>query len=143
MVDDAHALGVIGKGGRGTASYFDLVDETDMTMGTFSKSLASIGGWVVGPERVINFIKHTSPALIFAASPTASSVAAAIESLRIIQAEPWRVDKLIENADYLREGFKRSGFNVIQSKTGVIPVIIGDDTLCFVFWRRLLMQVFL
>lgn len=137
MVDDAHALGVIGKGGRGTASYFDLVDETDMTMGTFSKSLASIGGWVVGPERVINFIKHTSPALIFAASPTASSVAAAIESLRIIQAEPWRVDKLIENADYLREGFKRSGFNVIQSKTGVIPVIIGDDTLCFVFWRRL------
>lgn len=137
MVDDAHALGVIGKGGRGTASYFGLEAETDLTMGTFSKSLASLGGWVVGDERVINYIKHTSPALIFSASPTPASVAAALEALRIMRAEPWRIDQLIANADYLREGFKRSGFRIIESKTGVIPVIVGDDTLCFVFWRRL------
>lgn len=137
MVDDAHALGVIGKGGRGTASYFGLDAETDMTMGTFSKSLASLGGWVVGEERVINYIKHTSPALIFSASPTPASVAAALTALRIMRAEPERIDHLIANADYLRNGFKAMGFRIIESKTGVIPVIIGDDTLTFIFWRRL------
>lgn len=137
MVDDAHALGVIGKVGRGTASHFGLDAETDLIMGTFSKSLASLGGWVVGDERVINYIKHTSPALIFSASPTPASVAAALESLRIMQAEPERITQLIDNANYMREGFKRSGFKIIESKTGVIPVIIGDDTLTFIFWRRL------
>lgn len=137
MVDDAHALGVIGKGGRGTASYFGLDDDVDLTMGTFSKSLASLGGWVVGDERVINYIKHTSPALIFSASPTPASVAAALEALRIMIAEPERIDNLIANADYLRAGFKASGFRILESKTAVIPVIIGDDTLTFIFWRRL------
>ena len=137
MVDDAHSMGVIGKGGRGTASHFGLEDETDLTMGTFSKSLASLGGWVVGDERVINYIKHTSPALIFSASPTPSSVAAAIEALKIIREEPERLDRLRENADYLRNGFKEMGYTVIDGITGVIPVIIGDDTLTFIFWRRL------
>jgi 8-amino-7-oxononanoate synthase len=137
MVDDAHALGVIGKGGRGTASYYGLDDETDLIMGTFSKSLASLGGWVVGEERVINYIKHTSPALIFSASPTPASVAAALMALQIMKDEPERLTHLIDNANYLREGFKRSGFKVIDSETGVIPVIIGDDTLTFIFWRRL------
>jgi 8-amino-7-oxononanoate synthase len=137
MVDDAQALGVIGKGGRGTASYYGLDAETDLTMGTFSKSLASLGGWVVGDERVINYIKHTSPALIFSASPTPASVAAALEALRIMKAEPERLTQLIDNANYLREGFKRSGFKIIESQTGVFPVIIGDDTLTFIFWRRL------
>lgn len=137
MVDDAHALGVIGKGGRGTASYFGLEDETDLTMGTFSKSLASLGGWVVGDERVINYIKHTSPALIFSASPTPASVAAAIESLKIIREDPGRIDRLKANADYLRNGFREMGYKVIDGITGVIPVIVGDDTLAFIFWRRL------
>ncbi len=137
MVDDAHALGVIGKGGRGTASHFGLEAETDLTMGTFSKSLASLGGWVVGDERVINYIKHTSPALIFSASPTPASVASAIEALRIIREEPERLDQLKANADYLRNGFKEMGYKVIDGITGVIPVIVGDDTLAFIFWRRL------
>ena len=106
MVDDAHALGVIGKGGRGTASYFGLDDETDLTMGTFSKSLASLGGWVVGEERVINYIKHTSPALIFSASPTPASVAARSDGARIMRAEPERIDHLIANADYMRRGLQ-------------------------------------
>lgn len=137
MVDDAHSMGVIGEGGRGTASHFGLVDDVDLTMGTFSKSLASLGGWVVGDERVINYIKHTSPALIFSASPTPSSVAAAIESLRIIRSEPERLDQLRANADYLRAGFKEMGYKVIDGITGVIPVIVADDTLAFIFWRRL------
>lgn len=137
MVDDAHALGVVGKGGRGTASHYGLEKETDLTMGTFSKSLASLGGWVVGEERVINFIKHNSPALIFSASPTPASVAAALEALRIMRAEPELIDRLIENADYMRRGFTASGFRIIESRTGVIPVIVGDDTLTFIFWRRL------
>jgi 8-amino-7-oxononanoate synthase len=137
MVDDAHALGVIGKGGRGTASFFGLDDETDMTMGTFSKSLASLGGWVVGPERVINYVKHNSPALIFSASPTPASVAAALAALRIMRSEPERIDRLIANADYLRVGFKAMGFRILESKTAIVPVIIGDDTLTFIFWRRL------
>lgn len=137
MVDDAHGLGVIGKGGRGTASYFGLDDATDMTMGTFSKSLASLGGWVVGEERVINYIKHTAPALIFSASPTPASVAAALTALRIMRAEPERIDRLIDNANYLRTGFTSMGYRIIDGKTGIVPVIIGDDTLTFIFWRRL------
>ncbi len=137
MIDDAHAVGVIGEGGRGTASYFDLVKETDMTMGTFSKTFASLGGFVVGEERVINYVKHNSPALIFSASPTPASVAAAIESLRILRAEPERMQHLLDNADYMRREFKALGFKIIESKTGIVPVIIGDDFKTFVFWRKL------
>ncbi|HEX5315824.1 MAG TPA: aminotransferase class I/II-fold pyridoxal phosphate-dependent enzyme, partial [Candidatus Kapabacteria bacterium] len=137
MVDDAHAAGVIGDGGRGTASYFNLVKETDMTMGTFSKTFASLGGFVVGEERVINYIKHQSPALIFSASPTPAAVAAALESLRILRAEPERMQHLIDNADYMRREFKAMGFKIIESKTGIVPVIIGDDIKTLVFWRKL------
>lgn len=137
MVDDAHAVGVIGEGGRGTASYFNLVKETDMTMGTFSKTFASLGGFVVGEERVINYIKHNSQALIFSASPTPASVAAALESLKILRAEPERIQRLIDNADYMRNGFKALGFKIMESKTGIVPVIIGDDFKTFVFWRKL------
>jgi 8-amino-7-oxononanoate synthase len=137
MVDDAHSVGVIGEGGRGTASYFNLVKETDMTMGTFSKTFASLGGFVVGEERVINFIKHTSPALIFSASPTPASVAAGLEALRNLRAEPERIKRLIDNADYMRDNFKAMGFKIIESKTGIVPVIVGDDIKAFVFWRKL------
>ncbi len=137
MVDDAHAVGVIGDGGRGTASYFNLVKETDMTMGTFSKTFASLGGFVVGEERVINYIKHQSPALIFSASPTPASVAAALTALRILRAEPHRMQKLIDNANYMRREFKAMGFKIIESKTAIVPVIIGDDIKTFVFWRKL------
>src|SRR5581483_136005 len=110
---------------------------TDMTMGTFSKTFASLGGFVVGEERVINYIKHQSPALIFSASPTPASVAAALESLRILRAEPERIQKLIDNADYMRREFKAMGFKIIESKTAIVPVIIGDDIKTLVFWRKL------
>ncbi|HZV12722.1 MAG TPA: pyridoxal phosphate-dependent aminotransferase family protein [Candidatus Kapabacteria bacterium] len=137
LVDDAHALGVIGKGGRGTASKFDLVAQTDMTMGTFSKTLASLGGFVVGEERIINYVKHHSPALIFSASPTPASVAAALAALDILEKEPQRVEKLIRNADKMRKGFKAMGFRTLDGETAIVPVIIGDDMLAFQFWRAL------
>ena len=137
LIDDAHSVGVIGKGGRGTASHFGLVDDVDMTMGTFSKTFGSLGGFVVGERSVINYVKHHSPALIFSASPTPASVAAALAALDILEAEPELVDRLIANAAYMREGFMNLGFNVIPGETGVVPVIIGDDTKTFVFWREL------
>jgi 8-amino-7-oxononanoate synthase len=137
LVDDAHSIGVIGKGGRGTASEFNLEDQVDMTMGTFSKTFASLGGFVVGQERVINFLKHQSPALIFSASPTPASVAAALAALTILEREPERIQKLIKNANTMREGFKRLGFKIIDGRSAVVPVIIGDDLLTFQFWRKL------
>ncbi|MGA7837553.1 MAG: aminotransferase class I/II-fold pyridoxal phosphate-dependent enzyme, partial [Ignavibacteriaceae bacterium] len=117
LIDDAHSVGVIGKGGRGTASEFDLEDQIDMTMGTFSKTFASLGGFVAGDERVINYIKHFSPALIFSASPTPSSVAAALAALKILEKEPERVKQLTDNAEYMRSGLKNSGFTIIEGRT--------------------------
>lgn len=137
LVDDAHSVGVIGKGGRGTASHFGLEDAVDMTMGTFSKTFASLGGFVVGAERVINYLKHHSPALIFSASPTPASVAAALAALDILEAEPERIDRLLGNARYMREGFRKLGFRVIDGESAVVPVIVGDDLLAFRFWREL------
>lgn len=137
MIDDAHSTGVIGDGGRGTASHFGLVDEVDLTMGTFSKTFASLGGFVVGERAVINYIKHHSPALIFSASPTPSSVATAIAALDILEEHPELVDKLVANANYMRDGFTRLGFTVIPGQTGVVPVIIGEDMKTFVFWKEL------
>jgi len=130
-------VGVIGKGGRGTASEFDLEDEVDLTMGTFSKTFASLGGFVAGPERVINFIKHFSPALIFSASPTPASVASAIEALKILEEEPERVEKLISNANYMREGLKKKGFNVIEGRTAIVPVMVGNDDNALQMWKML------
>ncbi len=137
LVDDAHSIGVIGKGGRGTASHFGLDDEVDMTMGTFSKTFASLGGFVVGAERVINFLKHQSPALIFSASPTPASVAAALAALTILEKEPERITRLLGNAQKMRSGFKSLGFKVIDGQSAVVPVIVGDDLVAFKFWRAL------
>ncbi|MFH1194462.1 MAG: pyridoxal phosphate-dependent aminotransferase family protein [bacterium] len=137
LIDDAHAVGVIGKGGRGTSSEFDLVKEVDMTMGTFSKTFASLGGFVATEAKVVDYLKHHSSALIFAASPTPASVAAAMAALEILEAEPWRVDRLIANAERARNGLRLAGFNVIDSRTAIVPVLIGDDALAFKMWRML------
>ena len=137
MVDDAHAVGVIGKGGRGTGSHFGIMDEVDITMGTFSKTFASLGGFMAASERVINYIKHHAPALIFSASPTPPSVAAAMAALDLLEKEPWRVDNLKKNADKMRHGFKEMGFEIIDGQTAIVPVIIGDDERTFIFWRKL------
>lgn len=137
LVDDAHAIGVIGPGGRGTAHYWDLVEETDLTMGTFSKTFASLGGFVCGPERVINYLKHHSPAIIFSASPTPSSCAAALAALDILEEQPELVDKLLSNANKMRKGFRELGFNIIENQSAIVPVIIGDVEKSFIFWRKL------
>jgi 8-amino-7-oxononanoate synthase len=137
MVDDAHSVGVIGKGGRGTTSHFGLVDDVDITMGTFSKTFASLGGFMAASERVTNYIKHHAPALIFSASPTPASVAAAMAALELLEKEPWRVERLVKNANKMRNGFKSMGFKIIDGQTAIVPVIIGDDERTFIFWRKL------
>lgn len=137
LIDDAHAVGVIGKCGRGTASHFNLGNEVDMTMGTFSKTFASLGGFVVADRSVINYIKHHSPALIFSASPTPASVAAALATLELLEENPNLIERLVRNAQYMRDGFTKLGFNVIPGQTGIVPVIIGEDMKTFIFWRKL------
>lgn len=137
LIDDAHSVGVIGKGGRGTASEFDLVDEVDLTMGTFSKTFASLGGFVAGDAKVIDYIKHHAAALIFSASPTPASVAAAMAALEILEQEPERVQKLIRNANKVRTELRDAGFTVIDGRTAIVPVIVGDDLLAFKMWRML------
>ena len=108
-----------------------------MTMGTFSKTFASLGGFVVAERAVINYLKHHAPALIFSASPTPASVAAALAALEILEKEPERIARLIANAQKMREGFKSMGFRIIDGQTAIVPVIIGDDMRTFVFWRKL------
>lgn len=126
MVDDAHALGVIGEGGRGTASYFGLEDQVDIYMGTFSKSLASLGGYAAGPKRVIEYIKHNSRPFMFAASITPASCAVALASLRKLEAEPERVTHLRELSDYMREGLKQRGMRIREGVTPIIPIFTYD-----------------
>jgi 8-amino-7-oxononanoate synthase len=138
LIDDAHSTGVIGKGGRGTASHFGLDNEVDLTMGTFSKTFASLGGFVVGTRAVINYLKHNAPALIFSASPTPASVASALAALDILEKEPERIDKLQRNARKMRKGFKSLGFNIIDGNdSAIVPVIIGDTEKTLIFWRQL------
>jgi 8-amino-7-oxononanoate synthase len=138
MVDDAHATGVIGKGGRGTASKFGLEHEIDLTMGTFSKTFASLGGFVVGTRSVINYLKHFAPALIFSASPTPASVASALAALDILEKEPERIGRLHYNANKVRQGLIGLGFHVIgDPETGIVPVIIGDTMKTLVFTKDL------
>jgi 8-amino-7-oxononanoate synthase len=137
MIDDAHSIGVIGKGGRGTASEFDLEKEVDISMGTFSKTFGSLGGFVASEAKVVDYIKHHAAALIFSASPTPSSVAAAMAALEILIDEPERVDQLIKNSNKIRTELTSAGFNVLEGRTGIVPVIIGDDLLAFKMWRML------
>ena len=135
LVDDAHAVGVIGKGGRGTASHYGLVKETDMTFGTFSKTFASLGGFVVGNAKVIDYLKHNAPALIFSASPTPASVASALAALDILEQEPERVDRLMENARAMRAGLSKLGFRVSEHDSAVVSIVIGDTEKVLRMWR--------
>ncbi len=137
MVDDAHAIGVMGKNGRGTAEHFGLEDKIDLVMGTFSKSFASLGGFVSGPEAVIDYIQHHARSLIFSASMPPANIAAVEKSLEIIQREPERRERLWENTRKMKKGLEELGFDTGLSQTPVIPVVIGDDMLTFRFWREL------
>ena len=127
MVDDAHSLGVLGKNGSGTASHFGLTDKVDLIMGTFSKSFASLGGFIAGDKEVINFIKHNSRSLIFSASMTPASTAAVLASIEIMETEPERISHLWEITKYALDGFRSAGFDTGKSETPIIPLFIRDD----------------
>ena len=131
MVDDAHALGVIGKNGAGTASHFGLTDKVDLIMGTFSKSLASLGGFIAGDKEVINFIKHNSRSLIFSASMTPASVASVLAALEIMEKEPERIKHLWDLTHYALHAFKAAGFDTGNLKLQLFPCLsVTISKLC-------------
>ncbi|MCU0464905.1 MAG: aminotransferase class I/II-fold pyridoxal phosphate-dependent enzyme [Anaerolineae bacterium] len=137
MVDDAHGIGVTGQG-RGTAAHFGLTDDIDLIMGTFSKSFASIGGFIAGNKDVIHYIQHHARALIFSAALPAPAAAAALASLDIMENEPERVARLWENADYMRDNLRAIGYDIGQSNTPIIPVIVRDQFRTILAWRALI-----
>jgi 8-amino-7-oxononanoate synthase len=136
-LDDAHAVGVIGEGGRGSASTFGLLEEVDLISGTFSKSFASLGGFLVGQREVIEYIRHHSPAHIFSASMPPANVATVLKAMDIMADEPWRLTRLHEISTYMRTELRKLGFNVWTSQTPIIPIVIGEMMLCFQFWKDL------
>lgn len=137
MVDDAHAIGVLGKTGAGTAEHFGLTDRVDLTMGTFSKSFASQGGFVAGKREVIEYIKHLARALIFSASITPTSAAAVLAALDICESEPERRENLWRNTHRMQKELRALGFDIGHTATPVVPIRIGSDAECFAFWRAL------
>lgn len=136
MVDDAHGMGVLG-GGHGTAAHFGATDEVDLIMSTFSKSFASLGGFIAGKEEVVHYIKHSARSMIFSASIPPANAAAALAALHVMSEEPERIQRVNDNGLKMREGFKSLGFNIGHSVTPIIPIIIGDDQLTFATWRLL------
>lgn len=137
MVDDAHGIGVTGPMGRGTAAHFGLLDQVDITMGTFSKSFASVGGFIAGNADVIHYIQHHARSLIFSASLPPANAATVLACLDIIEENPQIVDKLWENANYMRTRLTEMGFDTGQSNTPIIPIIIRDDLRTVLAWRAL------
>ena len=136
MVDDAHAFGVLG-GGRGTAAHFGLTDKVDLIMSTFSKSMASIGGFIAGDFAVVDYIKHHARSLIFSASIPPANTATVLAALQIMREEPERVDMVNRNGEFMRAGLRQLGFDTGHSCTPVVPIIIGDDETTFRTWRLL------
>ena len=134
MVDDAHSIGVMGRG-RGTAAHYGVTDQVDLIMGTFSKSFASLGGFIAGDESVIHYIQHNARSLIFSASMPASNVAAVLAALDIMENEPELVDRLWQVTERMRTGLKALGFRMGPSCTPIIPIIIGEMEKTFLAWK--------
>jgi 8-amino-7-oxononanoate synthase len=137
MVDDAHGVGVMGDHGRGTAEHFGLEDEVDLVMGTFSKSLAAVGGFVAGDRPVIDWIKHHARSLIFSAAPPPASVASVIKALEVIEREPERRARLWENTRYMKRELENLGYDTGASQSPVIPLVVGEDMTAFRMTMRL------
>lgn len=137
MVDDAHGIGVTG-GGHGTPHHFGVADKVDLLMGTFSKSFASIGGFIAGSAEVIHYIQHHARSLIFSAALPAPNAAAVLAALDIIETEPQHVAKVWDNADYMRAGLKELGFNFGNSTTPIIPIFVGDQYLAGITWAAMI-----
>ena len=138
MVDDAHSLGILGRQGRGTADHFGLTDQVDFIMGTFSKSFASLGGFVSGDKHTISYLKHNSRALIFSASMTPASVAAVLAALEIMKTEPERIEHLWKLTHYCINTLRMRGFELGTTSTPIIPIIIRNNLKTFKFTSRLM-----
>ncbi|MCK5377768.1 MAG: pyridoxal phosphate-dependent aminotransferase family protein [Acidobacteria bacterium] len=137
MVDDAHGVGVMGDHGRGTAEHFGIEDQVDLVMGTFSKALAGVGGFVVGDDKVIDFIKHKARTMIFSAAPPPASVASVLKAIEIIEREPERRERLWENTHYLMGEFRNLGFDTGEAASPIIPLLVGEDRVAFEFTMKL------
>jgi 8-amino-7-oxononanoate synthase len=137
MVDDAHGIGVMGDNGRGTAEHYGLEDEVDLVMGTFSKSLAGVGGFVVGDAEVIDWIKHKARPLIFSAAPPPASVASVMKALEVMIREPERHRHLWDITEYMKHEFATLGFDTGDSASPVIPLVVGEDLASFQMTKRL------
>lgn len=137
LVDDAHALGVVGPTGAGTAEHFGLTDEVDLVTGTFSKSLASIGGFVAGDDVVIDYLQNNARALIFSASMPPAAVATVLKALEIIREEPERRERLWENTEKMMDGFRELGFDIGPTETPIVPILVGPMDKTFLFWKAL------
>lgn len=137
MVDDAHGIGVMGKNGRGTAEHFGVEEDVDLIMGTFSKSFASLGGFVVGEKKIISYVKHFARSLIFSASITPASVATVLATLDVIETDTERRERLWQITEKMKSGFQAMGYNTGTTETPIIPVIIGNDELTFMLWKLL------
>jgi 8-amino-7-oxononanoate synthase len=148
MVDEAHGAGVLGARGAGTAELLGVEDRVDLRMGTFSKSLASCGGFIAGPADVIDFLRIQSRAFLFTAAAVPAAVGAALAALRIVRSDegPVLMARVLENASYLRDGLERRGFVVVRPQalphggevvTPIIPVLVGDDWKAALLWRAL------
>ncbi len=139
LVDDAHGIGVTGNG-HGTPTHFGLTNEIDLIMGTFSKSFASIGGFIAGDEQIVHYIQHHARSMIFSAALPAPNVMAVLTALDIIESEPEHVEKLWDNADYMRNGLKALGYDTGESNTPIIPVIIRDEYRTALAWAALIQE---
>lgn len=138
MVDDAHSIGVLGNNGSGTSSHFGLTDKVDLIMGTFSKSLASLGGFIASDKETINYIKHNSRTLIFSASMTPASAASVLAAIEIMTSEPERISHLWDITRHALKGFKEMGFDTGKSETPIIPLFIRDDIKALQLTQKLL-----
>lgn len=138
MVDDAHSLGVLGPHGNGTAAHFGVTKDVDLIMGTFSKSLGCVGGFIAGEKKVIEYIKHHSRQIIFTASLPPSNVASVMTALELVKSEPERRAQLWENTEFVRKGLQDMGYDTGESTTPVIPVLIGKDSKTFQVWKELM-----
>ena len=137
MVDDAHGIGVLGKTGRGTAEHFNLEHDVDLIMGTFSKSMASVGGFIAGNATVIDYIKHRARTLVFSAAPPPASAAAALATIEVMEREPERRERLWENTRFFAEGLRSLGFDTGESRTPVVPIVVGEDLMALRMVHRL------
>ena len=139
-VDEAHSLGVLGPKGRGTVHHFGLNDEVDIVMGTFSKSLGSMGGFIAGDAQMVEFLKHRARCLIFTASLAPAVTGAVLKALELLQQEPERIDRLWKNTRKMHEGFKRIGFKIGMTQSPIVPILIGSEAKAFIFTQRLFEQ---